>query len=53
MSTHIKRIRSVIDDIPFDINFEVSLDDWFTSVASVDESKLPNSQEIATSASAS
>jgi len=53
MSTYIKRIRSAIDDIPFDINFEVLLDNWFTSVASADESKLPNSQEIATSASAS
>ena len=53
MPTHIKRIRSAIDDIPSGINFEVSLGDSLTPVASVDESELPDSQEIATSAPAS
>ena len=50
MPDHYKLICSAIDDIPVDLNFGVSLDDSFASVASVDESDLPYSQEIATSA---
>ena len=50
MPKHHKLICSAIDDIPVDLNFGVSLGDSFASVASADESDLPNSQEIATSA---
>ena len=53
MPTHIKRILSAIDDIPSGVNFEVSLGDSFTSVASADEPELPDSQDMATSAPAS
>jgi primosomal protein N'' len=50
MPTHIKRIRSAIDDLPSGITFEVSVCDSFTSVASADESELLDSQDMATSA---
>ncbi|MCJ1227909.1 hypothetical protein MMC12_004568 [Toensbergia leucococca] len=50
MSDHYKLICSAIDDIPVNLNFGVSLDDSFISVASADESDLPVSQEIVTSA---
>ncbi|KAL9121808.1 MAG: hypothetical protein Q9187_001632 [Circinaria calcarea] len=54
MPTHLKRICSAIDDIPPDLDFGVSLGDSFTSVASAEnESELPDSQEMATSAPAS
>ena len=53
MPDHLKRICSAIDDIPPDLEFGVPLSDSFTSVASADESDLPNYQEIATSAPAS
>jgi hypothetical protein len=53
MPDHHKLICSAIDDIPADLDFGVSLGDSFTSVASVDESELPDSQEMATSAPAS
>ena len=54
MPTHLKRICSAIDDIPPDLDFGVSLGDSFTSVASAEnESELPDSQEMTTSAPAS
>lgn len=51
MPIHIERIRSAIDDIPSGISFEVG--GSLTSAVSVDESRLSDSQDIATSAPAS
>ena len=48
MPTHIERIRSAINDLPSGINFEVG--GSFIPIASADESELPDSQDMATSA---
>ena len=53
MPIHLKRICSAIDELPPDLDFRVALDDPLTSVASADESELPHSQDMATSAPAS
>jgi hypothetical protein len=51
MPQHLKRICSAIDEIPANIDFEVG--GLFTSTASAEESGLPDSQDMATSAPAS
>ena len=54
MPEHLKAIRSAINDIPANLDFGVQLGDTCTSNASAeDESELPNSQEIVTSAPSS
>ncbi len=54
MPDHHKLICSAIEEIPEDVNFGVSLDNLFTSIASADnELKLPDSQEITASAPSS
>ena len=46
MPTHIKRIRSAIDDLPSAISFEVG--DSIASTTNANESGLPDSQDTAT-----
>ncbi|MCJ1385866.1 hypothetical protein MMC17_008990 [Xylographa soralifera] len=53
MPNHYKLICSAIDDIPPDMNFEVSLGDSFTPIAGADESELPDSQDMVPSAAES
>jgi hypothetical protein len=50
MPDHLKLICSAIDDIPPDLDFGVALGGSLTSVASADDSELPGSQNMATSA---
>ena len=52
MPDHYNLICSAIDDIPPDLDFGVALGNSFTSVASANESELPDSQDMTTSASA-
>lgn len=54
MPDHLNRIRSAVDAIPADFNFEVSLNESLSSTANTDnKSKLPGLQMAAKSAPSS